>query len=389
MRICFGWYADTAVSQAKTSTPMRLSHLDVPRFGREEGFAENRGFIVVGEAIHQMFHHDRAKSAYVDIRRSGNAAVSPEVIAADVNRRFDVLVLGMSYEIAPETDCSYTVEVLKSIEIPVVVLGLSVVDEALSLSSLHPSVVELLRYLDANASIFGVRAQRTQRWLATHGFENAEPLGCPSLHKQFHSSPRISYERQKNVPISIATGGYLLRDKDRGRLLCEVFAGEAATYILQEDIYDIADGTHLESEQRSGSVEYDVEYIAGMAKEIHGIEAPFVKYHLFNDMPSWRECLARHALYIGDRFHGAVAAIQAGLPAVVICKDVRSLELCDFYDIPFLSLEHAAQLRANAIIDGFIRPDVGARMRDTIAFRHEVLSDRLRSVGLSLLANIE
>ncbi|WP_392342680.1 polysaccharide pyruvyl transferase family protein (plasmid) [Phaeobacter sp. BS23] len=46
-----------------------------------------------------------------------------------------------------------------------------------------------------------------------------------------------------------------------------------------------------------------------------------------------------HDVYIGDRFHGGVAALQAGQPTIFLKHDNRVAELTEHFGL--LSAEHA------------------------------------------------
>jgi len=49
--------------------------------------------------------------------------------------------------------------------------------------------------------------------------------------------------------------------------------------------------------------------------------------------------MKRYDFVLGTRFHGAMAAIQSGVPALIITHDSRTQELCEFLNIPFIKDE--------------------------------------------------
>ena len=53
------------------------------------------------------------------------------------------------------------------------------------------------------------------------------------------------------------------------------------------------------------------------------------------DPKSWFAELATYDLCFGSRIHGAIAALLAGTPAVVLAHDARTLELAEYHEIPF------------------------------------------------------
>jgi len=49
---------------------------------------------------------------------------------------------------------------------------------------------------------------------------------------------------------------------------------------------------------------------------------------------AWIAAMAERDFVIGTRFHGAMAALLAGTPALVICHDSRTTEMCRFLGVP-------------------------------------------------------
>jgi hypothetical protein len=56
---------------------------------------------------------------------------------------------------------------------------------------------------------------------------------------------------------------------------------------------------------------------------------------LFADIGLWeRDIAARVNLLVGTRVHGAIMALNAGIPAIVTSGDMRATEMCDLFGIP-------------------------------------------------------
>lgn len=59
------------------------------------------------------------------------------------------------------------------------------------------------------------------------------------------------------------------------------------------------------------------------------------KVKLFYDIPVWLDYLKHNIDFsVGTRIHGNIAALLAGVPAMVIYQDLRTKELAEFFDIP-------------------------------------------------------
>jgi hypothetical protein len=392
MRICFGWHQDAARYGVAGTVPKSIgvppsSAADVLALRTNFELTQNKGYMVVGEATARVVECARSESALVDIRRLVETVSSVFEAAAMLNENFDILVLGMAYELRPGVDYTAVVNMLRHVKIPIVVLGLSVEDLALRPEDVHPSAIGLATVLNERAALFGVRALSTQRWLANLGLLNAIPLGCPSIHLYSNSVLSISPPDAEPGEQLFATGGYLFRDRERTKQLVQLFRGTRANYVLQDEVFYLPSSVLARMTFSAARMEFGAEEINAIARQEIDLALPFQRYFMFDDMNCWRQCLSWHDVYVGDRFHGAVAALQAGIPAVVICKDVRSLELASFYDLPALSMEEATDIGLRGILLGLLSNTALQRMKETYCIRNETLAARLREVGLQLVGD--
>jgi hypothetical protein len=80
--------------------------------------------------------------------------------------------------------------------------------------------------------------------------------------------------------------------------------------------------------------------------------------HFFCNFELWRTHLAENCMgMIGTRLHGAIMAMNAGIPAIVTNGDTRSRSCCEFLQIPWMPGEPAAPTR-DGIKKLFDRVDV-------------------------------
>lgn len=56
----------------------------------------------------------------------------------------------------------------------------------------------------------------------------------------------------------------------------------------------------------------------------------------FLSIDRWKEYVTRYDFVYGTRVHGAILAINSGVPAVITNSDARSTEMCQLFDIPHL-----------------------------------------------------
>lgn len=55
---------------------------------------------------------------------------------------------------------------------------------------------------------------------------------------------------------------------------------------------------------------------------------------IFFNVKEWFDYMKGQDWVFGTRLHGAVAALLRNVPAIVICIDARTKELCDLMDFP-------------------------------------------------------
>lgn len=394
MRLCFGWHADSTRTRFSSALPFAVG---LPRSNAEDPILRrrhfdlvgNKGFLVVGEATLRIFSCNREGSAAVDLRSLAAGAKDPQELARSISHHFDALVLGMAYDINPQADYSALLPFLEHLSIPVVTLGLSISKQDLDPGELHPSVLQFLHLLSRRASLFGIRAESTQEWLERHGITGSVALGCPSLHLYPQALLNPPARRRSTADSLFATGGYLFRNESRARGLATLFAGKRVDYILQDEIFELADEDLAQIAFDDAICEFSATDVNRYAREWLKQDLPFRRYFLFDEMDSWRQNLSVRDCYVGDRFHGAVAAIQARLPTVIICKDVRSQELASFYGMPSTGLEAAVERGLEDLLDEALSPRSLALTKALYRERAATFERRIGEAGLELNVPID
>ena len=54
-------------------------------------------------------------------------------------------------------------------------------------------------------------------------------------------------------------------------------------------------------------------------------------------MEEWKKCISHFKFAFGDRLHGSICALNAGVPAMCCNGDSRAHEMCEFLHIPHYS----------------------------------------------------
>lgn len=246
--------------------------------------------------------------------------------------------------------------------------------------------MRFLRLLSERSTSIGVRGYFTERVLHRLGIENVRVIGCPtvfwSMDPNFHlgSAPG----EPKRVAVNVTPHGFY-RDK------LELFLSEAwkigAQYITQDE-YFVADVGEKADERR----EFASWYFGGEFRDSKQLLEWIKREKHFYKIPEWIDYLRDYDFVCGTRFHGNMAAIQAGIPALNFVHDTRTKELCDFLNLPYINFsryrgESIRQLAALADYELFnsTYPD---RFRNYVDFLEENgLRHNLAKNGNGLISN--
>lgn len=347
----------------------------------------NRGNIIHAEAPARTFSKSAHGSAYGNIavlqRHLGDRYVQA------IAENFDLIIISMANFIRPDHDGATLVKALRPLtdRVPFIALGCGL-QGTHALSEMMPGNRDLIAHFDSHAQVFGVRGEKTANWLSENGFRNARVLGCPSLYAYPHSIMAIdgTAARRKGQAADVMTAGHLSlhrgRIVPRGIELAKAFRTIKAAYVFQDEFLTYGDlsarpGLYVEgsSEVRAGPVN---EWLSGQC----GTRVDFHRYYYFNEAGAWRQASLRHDVFIGDRFHGGVAALQAGQPAIFLTHDNRVSELTGHFGLPRLSTQDFARRGLADTLDEFLSPGRLDSMKALYKRRYAEYCDALAPFGL-------
>ncbi len=358
-----------------------------------QNLSGNRGNLIHGEAPAKIFEKDHASSCFGHLPslRKWNEAK----YAARVTQQFDAIVLSFANIIRPGYDGAPHYEALKGLHkgTKVIALGAGIQGE-FTVSDLPEGTRNLLSWLSENAEVFGVRGETTKAWLDENGFPNSMVLGCPSLFVYPRSILGLSYDnvRATGGDSKVITAGHLaaplMMPKAKSRRAhdyLDALAGIPASYIFQDEIFWYSrEFMERDNMYNEGTSELDPELVAEYYREAFGLEVPFKRYYYFNDTGSWRQAGLRHDLYIGDRFHGGVAVLQAGVPAIFLKADNRVGELTGYFDVPNMTIDEFKEAGLAGAIESCLTDEALERMKATYRRNYRKFVDTMSGAGLTV-----
>jgi hypothetical protein len=185
-----------------------------------------------------------------------------------------------------------------------------------------------------------VRGAYTLALLERHGLAaHAIVLGCPTLfiNPDPHLGRKIAARIGKPRYIGVAAGHHKwtwLQKLEHS--LARLVEDGRGSYIVQSPLAmlrlaraeaPLMDRDALAECNAHIRPDLDVERFADWCRR-HA--------HVFFNVPAWLEHLRGFDFVVGARIHGVVLALQAGVPALCIAHDSRTVELCQTMRIPYV-----------------------------------------------------
>ncbi|QDL94698.1 polysaccharide pyruvyl transferase family protein (plasmid) [Paroceanicella profunda] len=342
--------------------------------------------------------HVESMTRILDYSADGSASISLHTVLRKrsmdwlvdaVNANFDVLVFSCANFIRPETDFSKEYAFLCRLTIPRIIVGAGIQhsDDGGELV-ISDSVRKVIDLADAEFEIFGVRGDITAEILAGRGARNVTSLGCPS----FYAFPRNMSSFggiPQDGPSRVLCAGYMARNAGGGArfsALMEIIncltPGAAMSYVFQNELFWKEDGLYEENSYDQVRKEVSRDWVA---RQFFGGNIPepgLRSFHYFDDTASWRLFAAGHDIYIGDRIHGGVIAMQAGRPAVIVYKDLRVRELAEKISLPGVDMRAPVDEALRGRLHEALSPAGLRRFRTTYTEAYNTFMDTLDKAGL-------
>jgi hypothetical protein len=349
----------------------------------------NKGNMLIGEGSCRIFDYDRNHSCMLSVHVLYDAYKDSKEAMDLLNNNFDALVLPMANEVRPNLNHASLLKVLEQIKIPVIVLGMGMQNEMEDMSTLEPATVEMLRWIDENARVFGVRGTHTEGWLKKMGFKNPTALGCPSM--MLYPENILGIKAPKGAPTDhrFVTAGYLQKKSVRGRQLSKFFTGQKCSYVFQDEIFQFKDELQGRTFYDDSRSQLDQAIFEPLMSDALGTPAPFDKYFYFESVEAWRQCYGWHDIFIGDRFHGGVAALQVGLPTAILFKDLRVKELSEFFGVPHTTVDKACNMGIEAFMAEYLSEQRIGAFLDVYRTRLRNFHRHLTEAGLAMTENYQ
>lgn len=260
-------------------------------------------------------------------------------------------------------------------DLPVVVLGLGSQAElgTSSRQKMPAGTLRLLRILSERTQSIACRGAFTADVLNFHGIKNAEPIGCQSTFWHGASLP-FSYDRESS--LQDVAFNYSVVQREAG----------VVEWGVQSEFTLIGQTEHWEEAVIKGedpAVADRQRIIFKLTNLDDDQYRQYCREHFrsFRKMGPWINLLKDFNFSVGTRFHGNMAALIAGTPALWLSHDQRTRELCELLSLPHLPLESAIE---NLNIERFADLADFGDFRKNYSSNYERFKSYIENAGLSL-----
>jgi ubiquinone/menaquinone biosynthesis C-methylase UbiE len=287
----------------------------------------NTGNLIIGYAAHTLLETKEYAHFFVPF--------SQQQIEY-YKSRYDKIIIAASNFLHKYADFGIFADNLEKLSLPVAVLGLGAQANSFNddiSCDLKPGTIRFAKLISEMSELIGVRGGYTADILNKLGIKNVSIIGCPSYYiandpnYQIHKKP---YHKELSVAVNImqskqnTANEYLLKKAIQNKY--DVIGQmEWCLEVLKKE------GLQFEKYDRLDS---NLAYYRSFLNLDLLTEFARTNFYQFYDVPLWLAHMQKYDFVMGTRFHGAMAAIQAGVPAIVVVHDSRTQELCEYLNIP-------------------------------------------------------
>jgi hypothetical protein len=225
---------------------------------------------------------------------------------------------------------------IRKLKVPVVVVGIGAQcttgDPVRELAEMNDDVRRFCRAVLERSTSIGVRGLYTHDYLRRLGIRDVDVVGCPSMFWHGSTLPqplparlqkggKIAFHFSPQSPSNLGSANPHVERQLQALLgLLMDLPDAQCTYIAQD--------TNELTERIWGVEGVTLSRVCPLLKGIATV------YPI--DPHVWIRDLTTYDFSVGTRIHGAIAAVQAGIPSAIFCHDSRTRELAQWFKLPFV-----------------------------------------------------
>lgn len=176
---------------------------------------------------------------------------------------------------------------------------------------LDEELISFLHFISEKCNLIGVRGYYTQEVLHNLGINNVTVIGCPSYYETGKNRVITKPEWEKNIRVGISTG---------------VLSPKTAQAIYLQDKSDFE-----EKVIKAIMLGHRSSFKPQIRKALL-----LKKYKIYSSIDDWKDDIKNNVdFYVGQRVHGSMVSLNSGVPTIVVNRDSRAREMCEYMNIPY------------------------------------------------------
>ncbi len=276
------------------------------------------------------------------------------------SNEFDALILPAANWLGEYVDMGFLADKLEEVKIPCIILGLGAQSNLENeIPRLPSGTIRLLSILTDRSESLSIRGYFTAKVLEHYGFKSFTITGCPSVFLNLQKDIRIVQKGADSLEkVIISSTRYHLSKMSSDNiadkinlLLFRTAYHLKKTIIYQSEIPEfqllVGDNDYLKMSDLNGErgdllqMTYDSKSAMDTVKYVREYGK------IFFDPTHWIEFIRGHDFLISSRIHGTIAALLAGVPAILLVHDSRTKELAEFCGIPSYEWQSSKAVMSN------------------------------------------
>jgi hypothetical protein len=306
----------------------------------------NSAFLEI-ETINELIGRNTGNLAYhhaIDIQLGGNLkSLYWHASLTEINQAGEIAILPCSNQLGSHVDMNSLALTWQKINLPIVAIGLGAQSDINNtIPELSPGTLNWVRMIadhaPGSAPNIALRGEFSLEVLHHYGLdEKATVLGCPTFF--LNPDPELGKKIEKRLDnpgrIAVVAGNIWWNEySEIERSLVKLAMDSKGGYIGQGSVEMLELLRGDQASLLSENLKLCRDYSAPQMELPQFAEWIRVYGNVFFDIPAWMEYYRRYDFVVGMRIHGIMLALQAGLPALCIVHDSRTLELCKTMMVP-------------------------------------------------------
>ncbi len=272
---------------------------------------------------------------------------------AAIDNMGDMGVMTLANQLGPHVNLEYLVEGFRKVRSRLVGIGLGAqAGHAESFVEIPKGTLDWVRAIQdhsvSNRPNIAMRGEFSRKVLERYGLaDKTVVLGCPTLFisGDLQLGRTIAGRFDPNFRhVAVAAGHHRWTHLSRLEAsLVQIAQVTGGSYICQSPLEMVRLGRGeagaLDDAARDACRNYVAPWMAD-SEFVHWCDRRALS---FFSASAWIEHIRRFDFVVGTRIHGVMLALQAGVPALCLAHDSRTIELCQTMLVPYIRAQDVAQ----------------------------------------------